>query len=148
VSTLFAPTTAQSEIDGQETPPLEGDINAPSLCHAADPPVGFVELTTLPTWSLATHNDTDGHDTPANPTDEGLVVSRQPAKPLESSANESSPWVGESVPVCNETLARLVVLPLLRSNSASFSTTIGGLPSSDCSAANRPASLTANTGPQ
>jgi hypothetical protein len=32
--------------------------------HADAPPVGFLEVTTLPALSTATHKDADGHDTP------------------------------------------------------------------------------------
>jgi hypothetical protein len=35
--------------------------------HAELPPVGFVEVTTSPAPSTATHNDADGHDTAVNP---------------------------------------------------------------------------------
>ena len=55
---------------------------------------------------------------------------------------------GSRVGVCSQTLASGVALPLPRSYSVSLSATVGGLPFSDCSAAKRPASLTAVTGPQ
>lgn len=34
------------------------------ICQAEAPPPGLVEVSTLPTRSIATHNDAEGHATP------------------------------------------------------------------------------------
>jgi hypothetical protein len=110
--------------------------------------VGVLELRMLAASSPATHSNADGHEMATIPGGVGVTVSRQAANPLESSTKESSDETGDRMLESDETVARLVALPLLRSWSVSFSNTSGDLPESAWSAAKRPASLTAVTGPQ
>jgi len=91
VSTSLPPTATHNEIDGQETPPIDSFDNTPAMLHAVGPRVGLGELRMLPARSPATHRETDGQDTALSGWDIGLVVARQAANPLESSAKKSSP---------------------------------------------------------
>jgi hypothetical protein len=147
VSTSLQPATTHSEIDGHETPPIDGN-NPPALSQARRLFVGVVELRMLAASSPATHSDADGQEMATIPGGVGLTVSRQAANPLELSTKESSAETGDRMLESDETVARGMDLPLLRSWSTSYSNTSGGLPESAWSAAKRPASLTAVTGPQ
>ena len=100
----------------------------------------------LPAASPATHSDADGQDTVVSGRGIGLVVSRQAANPLESSAKESSPRRSDARPGLSGTLGQVgglaaaeVVQRLVLDDD------LGGLPCSASTAAKRPASLTAIT---
>jgi hypothetical protein len=77
------PTATQNDPDTQETPvpsdacgpsALGDDGNAGDILHALAPPVGSVETSIFPAISTATHNDTEGHEIPANQSPVAVVL--------------------------------------------------------------------------
>ena len=98
----------------------------------------------LPAPSPATHSDTDGQEMASIPEGIGLVVSRQAANPLESSAKESSLTSGTYIAFgSGGMVARRGAWPLPRSYSVSYVTSAWDSYAS--SAAKRPATLAAIT---
>jgi hypothetical protein len=62
------------------------------IVHASRPPVGLVEVTALPTSSTATHNETDGHDTPVSAFRglKGVLMVCHAVNPCELTDTEST----------------------------------------------------------
>ena len=77
ITLKLASTVTHNDADAHDTRfrpkhPLPGEqsVDEPSTSavrHADVPPVGFVDVSTFPRASTATHSDLDGHDTPVRP---------------------------------------------------------------------------------
>jgi hypothetical protein len=59
------PAAAQNRMDGHDT--LEMPYAVPELLHAADPPVGVVDVTIVVPSAPATHSRTDAQETLVRP---------------------------------------------------------------------------------
>jgi hypothetical protein len=93
-------TATHNVTDGHDTPvnagPFMGCIGllVVSTCltrHAADPPVGSVELSTFPAWSTATQNETDGQEIAIGSVAETTRAWRQLPAPALGSVEDSAP---------------------------------------------------------
>jgi hypothetical protein len=98
----------QSVGDRQEGVPSPNGALKCVTRHVPTPPAGSVEVRTFPSSSVATHSDTDGHDTPRNsarpigpPALSTCTTRHALAPPVGSTELNPLPW--KSTPTHNET---------------------------------------------